>query len=142
MKLKAALTFVAVMLLGVSAWSQDAPKASILLDYSYSHYGAVDYASPNYNFGQWFSLNGGGGSFVYNLRPYLGFRADLQGYESDTKLVRLPPGNPYLPAGGSVNLSGNLFTYLFGLEVGGPRANYTRLLTGWSAARIATFTDI
>ena len=119
MKLKAALTFVAVMLLGVSAWSQDAPKASILLDYSYSHYGAVDYASPNYNFGQWFSLNGGGGSFVYNLRPYLGFRADLQGYESDTKLVRLPPGNPYLPAGGSVNLSGNLFTYLFGLEVGG-----------------------
>ena len=118
MKLKAALTFVAVMLLGVSAWSQEAPKWQVVLDYSYSHYGAVDYESPQYEFGQWVALEGGGASIVYNLRPYLGFRADLQGYGSDTKVVRLPPGNPYLPAGGEANISGDLFTYLFGLQLG------------------------
>jgi hypothetical protein len=119
MKLKAALIFVvAVMLLGLSAWSQDTPKVEISLDYSFSHFQAVDYEQPNYFFGQYFDLEGGGGGIVYNFRPTVGFKAEFQGYTSNTRPVTVPPGYAYLPQGGTANVSGDLFTYMFGPEIG------------------------
>ena len=58
MKLRAAaLIFaVAIMLLGPSAWSQEVPKVEVSVDYTFAHYGAIDYESPNYFFGQYFNL--------------------------------------------------------------------------------------
>lgn len=117
MKPKVAFMFVAVILPGL-AWPQQAPKVEVSGDYSFAHYGAIDYESKDYFFGQHFNLNGGGGSVVYNFLPMIGLRADLQGYGADTRPVTVPPGNPYLPQGGTFNASGNLFTYMFGPQLG------------------------
>jgi outer membrane protein OmpA-like peptidoglycan-associated protein len=118
MKLRVAFISLAVMLCGVAAWSQQTPKVELSGDYSYSHYGAIDYESQTYQYGQWYTLNGGGLAFVYNFGSKLGLRADFQGYESDKRVVVFPPGNPFLPQGGSISTSGDLFTYMFGPQLG------------------------
>lgn len=117
MKLRTALIFaVDVMLCGLSAWSQEHPKWEVPIDYSYVHYQAIDFESRNgnYFFGRNYNLNGGGGGVVYNFSRLFGVKAEFQGYGSSTKVITVPPGNPFLPAGGSANVSGNLFTYMFG----------------------------
>jgi outer membrane protein OmpA-like peptidoglycan-associated protein len=118
MKLKAAFILMAILLLGLAALSQEHPKAEISIDYSYVHYQAIDYEFPHYNFGQAFDLNGGGGSFVYNLTKMFGVKAEFIGYDSSTQLVSVPPGNPFFPTGASARVNGNLFTYMFGLQAG------------------------
>ncbi len=118
MKLKAALIVVAVMLLGLPAWSQEFPKAEIAIDYSYMHFQAVDYKTLNYDFSRAYNLNGGGASLVYNFTRMFGFKVDLQGYGSETRSIYVPPGNPFLPGGGSANVNGDLFTYMFGVQAG------------------------
>ena len=121
MKLRTALIFAAdVMLFGLSAWSQEHPKWEVSVDYSYAHYQAIDFESKNYFFGQWYGLEGGGGAFVFNLRHRyaVGFKAEFQGYGSSTRTITVPAGNPFLPAGGSASVSGNLFTYMIGPEIG------------------------
>jgi PKD domain len=118
MKLRAALIVVAVMLLGLAAWSQDHPKVEISIDYSYLHYAAIDYTFHGTQIGRTYNLEGGGGSVVWDFSRFFAFKAELQGYGSETRSVVIPPGNPYLPAGGSANVNGDLFTYLFGPQVG------------------------
>ncbi len=118
MKRRAALIVMAVILPGWAAWSQDAPKAEIAIDYSYLHFQAIDYKTLDFDFGQAYNLNGGGGSLVYNFTRTFGFKADLQGYSSETRGVVVPPGNPYLPEGGAANVGGNIFTYMFGVQAG------------------------
>ena len=117
MKLRVAFISLAVLLAGLAAWSQT-PKVEVSGDYSYSHYGAIDYESSTYEYGQWYTLNGGGGAVVYNFGSKFGLRADFQGYESDKRVVIFPPGNPFLPQGGSISTSGDLFTYMFGPQIG------------------------
>ncbi len=117
MKLRVAFISLAVMLPGLAAWSQT-PKVEVGVDYSYSHYGAIDYESQTYEYGQWYGLNGGGGSVVFNFGSKIGLRADFQGYESDKRTLIFPPGNPFLPQGGSISTSGDLFTYMFGPQLG------------------------
>ncbi len=115
MKLRTALILaVDVMLFGLPAWSQEHPKWEVPLDYSYVHYQAIDFESKNYFFGQNYNLNGGGGGVVYNFSHLIGFKAEFQGYGSETRIIRVPAGNPFLPAGGSASVQGNLFTYMFG----------------------------
>jgi len=117
MKLRTALIFaVDVMLFGLPAWSQEHPKWEVPIDYSYVHYQAIDFESRNgnYQFGRNYNLNGGGGGVVYNFTHMIGIKADFQGYASQTKTIIIPPGNPFLPAGGAASVSGNLFTYMFG----------------------------
>jgi len=118
MKLKAALIMAAVLLLGQAAWSQEHPKYEIVFDYSYVHYNATDFRIAGIHFGQSFSLNGGGASFVYNLTPIIGLKGEFQGYESNTRFVTIPPGNDLIPAGATSGFSGTLFTYLGGVQVG------------------------
>ena len=139
MKLKAALIVVAVMLLGLAAWSQDFPKAEIALDYSYMHFQAIDYKSLNYEFGRAYNLDGGGASFVYNFTRMFGFKAELQGYGSETRSVTIPPGNLFFPAGGSANVNGDLFTYLFGVQAGkryGKFRPYAHALVGGAHSNV------
>ena len=119
MKLRTALIFAAdVMLFGLSAWSQEHPKWEVPIDYSYVHYQAIDFESRNYQFGRNYNLNGGGGGVVYNFSQKVGLKAEFQGYASETRTIIIPAGNPFLPAGGSASVSGNLFTYMFGPEIG------------------------
>ena len=120
MKLRTALIFaVDVMLFGLPAWSQEHPKWEVPLDYSYVHFQAIDFESRNgnYFFGQQFDLNGGGGGVVYNFSHKIGIKAEFQGYGSQTRTITVPAGNPFLPAGGSASVQGNLFTYMIGPEI-------------------------
>jgi len=119
MKLIAALVVVTVMLTGPPAWSQH-PKAEVSIDYSYLHFQAIDYESfaGQYEFGQAYNLNGGGAAFVYNFGPMIGLKAEFQGYANQTRTVVLPPGTALNPAGASVGVQGDIFTYLFGPQFG------------------------
>ena len=117
MKLRTALIFaVDVMLFGLPAWSQEHPKWEVPIDYSYVHFQAIDFESRNgnYFFGRNYNLNGGGGGVVYNFSHLIGVKAEFQGYGSASRVIIIPPGNPFLPAGGSASVSGNLFTYMAG----------------------------
>jgi outer membrane protein OmpA-like peptidoglycan-associated protein len=121
MKLRTALIFAAdIMLFGISAWSQgvpDVPKWEVPLAYSYTHFQAIDYESNHYFFGQHFDLDGGGGGVVRNFGHHFGIKAEFLATENKTRPVSLPAGNPFFPAGGTFNVQGNLFTYMFGPQV-------------------------
>ena len=73
--------------------------------------------STGQSFGNGHSLNGGGGSIVYNITSWIGLKADLQGYGSNTTRFFIPVGSALLPKGGVLTSSGNLFTYLFGPQI-------------------------
>jgi hypothetical protein len=133
MKLRTALIFaVDVMLCGLSAWSQEHPKWEVPIDYSYNHFQAIDFESRNGNFffGQHYDLEGGGGGLVYNFSHLVGLKAEFQGYGSATRLVIIPAGNPFLPAGGSASVSGNLFTYMIGPEIGITKGKFRPFIEG------------
>jgi Outer membrane protein beta-barrel domain len=100
---------MAPLLLGVTAWAQEHPKAELSLDYTYANYAPSARFSAVHNQ----SLNGGGGAIVYNLSRSLGLKADLQGYGSFTNSFLLP-ASPNFPTGSTASVQGNLFTYLFG----------------------------
>jgi outer membrane protein OmpA-like peptidoglycan-associated protein len=119
MKLRTALIFTVDVMFGLSAWAQNPPKWEVPVDYSYVHYQAIDFESRNgaYFFGQNYNLNGGGGGIVYNFTHLIGFKAEFQGYGSENRVITIPAGNPFLPAGGSASVQGNLFTYLFGPQI-------------------------
>jgi hypothetical protein len=98
------------LLLSVTGWSQEFPKAEVGFDYSYVRY------APSAIFTKGHSLNGGGGNLVFNVNKYLGLKADLQGYGSTTSNFVITP-RPLFPAGAVANVQGNLFTYLFGPQI-------------------------
>ena len=118
MKLKTALITVAVMLLGPAAWSQEAPKWEIAVDYSRVHFQAIDYETVNYEFGQYWTLNGGGGSVDYNFTKTFGLKAEFLDYASENRPVSLPPGVAFNPVGATASIPGNLFTYMIGPQFG------------------------
>jgi hypothetical protein len=99
-----------VVLLTVSAWSQEFPAGELGFDYSYVRF------APNHAFTQGHSLNGGGGSVVFNINRMFGIAMDLQGYGSNTSTFVFAPSLNF-PVGGVANVQGNLFTYLFGPQV-------------------------
>jgi hypothetical protein len=101
---------VTIVLLTVSAWSQEFPAGELGFDYSYARF------APNHAFTQGHSLNGGGGSVVFNLNQFLGIKIDLQGYGSNTSTFFFAP-SPNFPTGATANVQGNLFTYLFGPQI-------------------------
>jgi|SRR5438034_5887560 len=99
-----------IVLLTVSGWSQEFPASEVGFDYSYARF------APNAAGTKGHSLNGGGGSVVFNINSFLGIKMDLQGYGSNTSQFVILPG-PNFPAGGTANVQGNLFTYLFGPQI-------------------------
>src|ERR1700756_688613 len=110
MKFNRALMLGAILLLGVGAWGQEFPRAEVGFNYSYARY------APSSSYSKGHSLNGGGGSFTFNWNEYLGIRADLQGYGSNTTGFNIP-ANATFPDGLHGNVQGNLFTYLFGPQL-------------------------
>lgn len=110
MKVDRMLIIVAIGLLSTVALAQEFPRAEIGVNYSYLRY------APSANYASGHSLNGGGGSVVYNWNEYLGIRADLQGYTSNTTGFHIPV-TPAFPNGLQGNVQGNAFTYLFGPQL-------------------------
>jgi len=72
MNLNKILVVGAILLLGVTAWAQEFPKAEVGFNYSYARYAT----SVSYSKGH--SLNGGGGSVVLNWNEYLGMDKKLR----------------------------------------------------------------
>jgi len=94
------------------------------LDYSYARWNPSNFPSrtipgTTQHFGNGHSLNGGGGTFTYNINSWIGIKADLQGYGTHgTSSFFIPAGaTSILPQGGVFGVSGNLFTYTFGPQV-------------------------
>ena len=104
------IVFAISFLFSITAWAQEFPKAEVGLDYSYARF------APNAAGSRGHSLNGGGGSLVFNFNQYLGIKADFQGYGSTTTNFFFAPSLRF-PTGASANVQGNLFTYMFGPQI-------------------------
>ncbi len=110
MRVRSVLVCGTILLLGMTAWAQEFPRAEIGGNYSYLHYGP---SAPN---SQTHSLNGGGGEFNLNFNEYLSIKMDLQGYGSNQTVFNIAP-NPIFPGGAQGSVQGDLFTYLFGPQI-------------------------
>lgn len=104
------------LVLSASCFAQDTPKIEAGIDYSYALWNPSNFPSgttaSGQHFGNGHSLNGGGGSLVFNFSSMIGIKADLQGYGSFTttfNLLSVSPGQPSV-----FKASGNLFTYMVG----------------------------
>jgi hypothetical protein len=117
MKARIAFQIGSIVLLGSMAWAQEAPKTELAFDYTFARY------APSASYTQGHSLNGGGGTFKFNVSQYLGIAMDLQGYNSNTVKFTIPVSTKF-PSGGNGSVSGNLMTYLFGpvIKVRTPKA--------------------
>ncbi len=104
------VSFGAMLLLGLAAWAQEFPRVEVGADYSYARY------APSASYSKGHSLNGGGGSAVFNIDSFLGIKMDLQGYGSNLTGFNIAPNSTF-PFGLQGNVQGNLFTYLFGPQV-------------------------
>jgi hypothetical protein len=104
------ITFGTMLFLGLAAWAQEFPRVEVGADYSYVRY------APSASYSKGHSLNGGGGSATFNITSYLGIKMDLQGFNSNTTGFNIAPNSTF-PNGLNGNVSGNLFTYLFGPQV-------------------------
>jgi hypothetical protein len=124
--------WAAGMLLTVCAFGQEFPRYEAGADYSYVRFVPSANSTNNH------SLNGGGGSFVFNVDEYFGIKADLQGYASTTSHFVFPPSVNF-PGGASGSVSGNLFTYLFGPQIKfrSPKVQpYAHLLVGGAHSNV------
>ena len=101
---------IIVLVLGLTVWAQEFPRAELAIDYSFVRY------APSASYTQGHNLNGGGGAIKVNFNSYLGILADFQGYGA-SKADFTIPANTFFPGGGSGTVSGNLFTYLFGPQI-------------------------
>src|SRR5271154_1446511 len=107
------LCFALVLPFGLTASAQDSvPKVELSIDYSYARFNPAHAYVPNT-----YSLNGGGGAIDFNLTRYFGFVAEFEGYNSNTQRFTIPPGT-LCPTGCSGNVQANLFTYMFGPQIG------------------------
>ena len=101
------------MLLGLTAFAQDYSKFEVAVDYSYVRY------SPSHAYVKnSYSLNGAGGAIDYNFTQYLGVKAEFEGYGSNTQNFSAPPGSVVCPTGCAGSVQANMFTYLFGPQIG------------------------
>jgi len=95
-----------VLLFSLASGAQQFPKVELAGGYSYVNF------HPNVPGISDQNLNGGGGSFVYNLTNWFGIKADFMGYAFGSGWTRRLQELGYI---GSA--SGNLFTYQFGPQL-------------------------
>ncbi|MBZ5658663.1 MAG: porin family protein [Acidobacteriia bacterium] len=113
MKVRNAVLTLVVVLCGIAAFAQDYSKTEVAVFYSYARF------SPSHAYiRNSFSLNGGGGSIDYNFSKYIGIKGEFAGYGSNTQSFSIPAGSQICPEGCSGNVQGNLFTYMFGPQIG------------------------
>lgn len=107
------LTLV-LMSFGLAAFAQEGhPTTETAIFYSYARFSPSHAYVPNS-----YSFNGGGGSFTYNFTKYIGAKAEFVGYGSNTQSFSIPAGTKICPVGCSGNVQANLFTYMFGPQIG------------------------
>lgn len=106
MKSKLAIAVLAfVALFAMTSFAQDYPKFEVPVGFSFVN------VHPDLAKITSFNVFGGGGGFVYNVTPLIGIKADFNGYTQGSGLKQKLIDNGYNVTG---NVSGNVFTYLFG----------------------------
>jgi Outer membrane protein beta-barrel domain len=103
MKVRNAVLLGVVLLCSMPVFAQDAGPSEVVLNYSYIR------GHANKSLVQPFNLNGAGGSYVFFFNNWLGLKADFDGYGSTTQ--------HYATSEGNLSVSGNLFTYMGGVEI-------------------------
>lgn len=107
--MKKSLVLIAVALMcSMAAFAQDVPKFEVPIGFSFVN------VHPDITKVSSFNVFGGGGGFVYNVTPWIGIKADFQGYTQGSGLK-----NQLTNAGFPIvgNVQGNVFTYLFGPQI-------------------------
>lgn len=96
------------LLFTMAAVAQDVPKFEVPVGFSFInvHPGLSPISS--------FNVFGGGGGFVYNVTPWIGIKADFQGYTQGSGVKNTLTNAGYTVTG---NVSGNVFTYMFGPQI-------------------------
>jgi opacity protein-like surface antigen len=111
------------LVLSASCFAQDTPKIEAGIDYSYALWNPSNFPSgttaSGEHFGNGQSLNGGGGSLVFNFSTVIGIKADVQDYGSFTTTFHNVTVNPLANATSPAvaTVSGDLFTYMFGPQL-------------------------
>jgi hypothetical protein len=134
MKVRNALLMLLLMSMGLAAFAEDYSKAEVAVVYSYARFNAIPAYTSSY------SLNGGGGSFDYNFTRYIGFKGEFTGYGSNNQSFLIPKGSQLCPEGCSGTAQANLFTYLFGPQIGirsGKFRPYGHFLVGGAHSNLA-----
>jgi outer membrane protein OmpA-like peptidoglycan-associated protein len=98
----AVLLGVVLMFFGMPVFAQGG-SSEVSLDYSYIR------GHANKSLVDPFNLNGAGGSYVYFFNDWIGIKAEFEGYGSTTQFYSTPVG--------TLQTSGNLFTYMGGVEI-------------------------
>src|ERR1039457_165671 len=99
------LVLAFVSLLSIASFAQDYPKVEVPVGFSFVN------VPPNQALLTSFNVFGGGGGLVYNFTPIFGIKADFMGYTQGTG-QKLTVDGQFLG-----NVSGNLFTYMFGPQI-------------------------
>jgi hypothetical protein len=99
------LVLAFVSLLSIASFAQDYPKVEVPIGFSFVN------VHPNQALLTSFNVFGGGGGLVYNFTPIFGIKADFMGYTQGTG-QKLTVDGQFLG-----NVSGNLFTYMFGPQI-------------------------
>jgi opacity protein-like surface antigen len=107
---KLLISVLAPLFPAVSFGQASAPKGEIALGYSFINVHPDLPPITSYN------INGGGAAFVYNPTPKFGIKAEFMDYTGGGAQLRA--------AGYNGNVSGNLFTYLFGPQIAIHRGRY------------------
>jgi hypothetical protein len=102
------LVLALVSLFSVASFAQDYPKFEVPVGFSFVN------VHPNLAPITSFNVFGGGGGFVYNVTPWVGIKADFEGYTQGTGLRNQLKNLPGFTAGAG---NGNVFTYMFGPQV-------------------------
>lgn len=102
---------------GLSAWTQDAPKAEIFAGYSFVSAGFPANTDPAAG-GFRGSLHGWNGSAAFNINRSLGVVADFGGYYgSPTKGTIFKPANCVLCTGNATATLHSMHTFTFGPQL-------------------------
>jgi opacity protein-like surface antigen len=94
------------LLFTMAAFGQDYPKFEVPVGFSFVnvHPGITNLTS--------FNVFGGGGGFVYNVTPWIGIKADFEGYTQGSGLK-----DQLKAQGFAGQANGNIFTYMFGPQI-------------------------
>ena len=103
-KLMVVLTFA--LLFSMAAFAQDYPKFEVPVGFSFVN------VHPDITQITSFNIFGGGGGFVYNVTPWIGIKADFEGYTQGSGLK-----NQLKAQGYAGQANGNVFTYMFGPQI-------------------------
>jgi hypothetical protein len=94
------------LLFTMAAVAQDYPKFEVPVGFSFVN------VHPDLSPITSFNVFGGGGGFVYNVTPWIGIKADFEGYTQGSGLK-----NQLANLGYAGQVNGNVFTYMFGPQI-------------------------